>query len=86
MKIYEAGDLEENSPRQQRVLDNRSKQREQRDLLKFHLRYLCSLLFNRHFRLCALLVFADFQIATIPCLMAKWVSSALVWICRDSII
>ena len=29
---------------------------------------------------------STFQIATIPCLIAKWVSSALVWICRDSII
>ncbi len=83
MKIYEAGDLEENSPRQQKVF-NRSKQRKQRDLLKF-LSVIsvpsCSI---RRFAGAA--GFAEFQMATIPCLMAKWVSSALVWICRDSII
>ena len=74
MKNYEARDLKENSPR--RFLINRSKQRKQSDLLKCISVISvpsCSIVASL-----ALLDLAEFQIATIPCLIAKWVSSALL--------
>lgn len=82
MKIYEARGLEENSPR--RFLINRSIQRKQSDPLKCISVISvpsCSIVASL-----TLLDLAEFQMATIPCLIAKWVSSALLWIWRDSII
>ena len=84
MKIYEGEMLDARTHRGMQRALNRSKQRKQRSR-KIQLRDLCSILFNSS-RSCLLSFLAEFQIATIPCLMAKWVSSALVWICRDSII